>query len=95
MNQPAAGLTQPAAISPLPGQPTHSIRVTGVVQIGSNLNAIVEDAQQGGSRYVQAGDYLDNGRVLVKQIEIQPNREPRVILIQDGIEMIKTVGGAG
>jgi hypothetical protein len=43
------------------------------------------------SRYVQAGQRLANG-VLVKRIEMNQGINPVVILEQNGIEVVRTVG---
>jgi hypothetical protein len=81
---------------PLPPQPTlaRAVKVTGVVQIGDTLHAIVDAPNEPSSRYVQAGQRLANGRVLVKRIEIQ-GVEPVVVLEQNGIEVITAVGSGG
>jgi Tfp pilus assembly protein PilP len=86
-------VTVPAApIAAAPTQLASSIEVSGVVQAGDRTSAIVQLPQEG-SRYVSAGDYLANGRILVKRIEIgSANTDPVVILEQNGVEVIRTVG---
>jgi predicted small lipoprotein YifL len=78
-----------------PVQLASTIEITGVVQVGTQVSAIVQVPNEGSSRYVRPGDYLASGRVLVKRIDITPNEEPRVILVQDGVEVVRTVGNAG
>jgi hypothetical protein len=71
-----------------------AVQVTGVVQVGNTINAIVQAPNEPTSRYVRVGQYLSNGRVLVKRIDV--NRpEPVVILEQDGVEVIVAVGEGG
>jgi hypothetical protein len=65
-----------------------------VVQAGDSLSAIVKAPEEQTSRYVSAGEYLSNGKILVKRIEMRSNSEPVVILQQDGIEITKFVGNA-
>lgn len=82
-------------LPPLP-QPTlaEGVNVTGVIQVNGVPHAIVEAPDQQ-SRYVKAGDFLANGRVLVKRIEVNRGRTPVVILEQAGIEVAKRVGEGG
>lgn len=97
--------TQPAPVSVLPTppmmsppippvSPTHlvdRIALTGVIQTGSNLSAIVQDSD-GSSRYVQVGETLANGEVTVKRIHLNSAGDPSIVLQQNGVELIKTVG---
>lgn len=69
-----------------------AIDVTGVLQIKGKWNVIVKEPDSPTSRYVKAGDYLANGRVLVKRI--LAGAEPSVILQQNGIEIVKSVGAS-
>jgi hypothetical protein len=88
-------VSAPVGNAPAPVALASAIEVTGVVQVGTQVSAIVQVPNEGSSRYVRSGDYLANGRVLVRRIEVTPNEEPRVILVQDGVEIIRTVGNAG
>jgi hypothetical protein len=82
-------------LPPLP-QPTlaEGVNVTGVIQVNGVPHAIVEAPGQQ-SRYVKQGDFLANGRVLVKRIEVNRGRTPVVVLEQAGIEVAKRVGEGG
>lgn len=94
-NAPAMA-TAPTAM-PVPTSPTSlamSVQVSGIGQIGDKLSAIVTVPEEGTSRYVRVGDYLANGRVLVKRIQVKGNSEPLVVLEQNGIEVIKYAGGS-
>ena len=68
-----------------------AIQVKGVVELGGKVSAIVKESQESDSRSVNAGDYVAQGKVLVKRIEFNGNREPVVILEQNGVEVIKQV----
>ncbi|HEY9623449.1 MAG TPA: hypothetical protein V6C78_24035 [Crinalium sp.] len=71
-----------------------AVQVTGVVQVGNTINAIVKAPNEPTSRYVRVGQYLSNGQILVKRIDV--NRpEPVVIFEQDGVEVIVAVGEGG
>lgn len=87
----------PLAVAPLPPQPTlaQAVKVTGVVQIGNTLHAIVSAPNEPSSRYVRAGQRLSNGQVLVKRIEINRGSEPVVVLEQNGVEVQTAVGSGG
>ncbi|MBE9168525.1 hypothetical protein IQ238_13730 [Pleurocapsales cyanobacterium LEGE 06147] len=66
--------------------------ITGVVEVGGITNIIVRAPEEPSSRYVQVGQYLSNGRILVKRVESSHSPTPLVILEQDGIEIAKAVG---
>ena len=94
----SAPSTAPSAV--LPGSvpsaaPTinlaQAIAVSGVVQAGSRTSVIVQVPNETTSRYAVVGDYLANGKVLVKRIEME-GAEPVVVLEQDGAEFVKPVG---
>ena len=68
-----------------------AVVVTGVVQVGSSLQAIVKAPLEPTSRYVSTGQRIANGQVLVKRIEVRGS-EPVVVLEQLGIEVVKFVG---
>lgn len=69
-----------------------AVVVTGVVEVGSEVYAIISTPDDGPSRRVREGQYISNGQVLVKRIEIRRNGEPLVILEQNGIEVARRVG---
>lgn len=68
-----------------------AVQVKGVVELGGKVSAIVKESEQSDSRSVSAGDYVAQGKVLVKRIEFNGNREPVVILEQNGVEVLKQV----
>jgi len=81
---------------PLPPAPpatdlAKAVQVTGVMELGERVSAIVKEPDEKISRTVSTGDYLSKGQVLVKRIEFNSNREPVVILEQNGVEVIKSV----
>lgn len=82
-----------AALPPLP-EPTlaKSVEVTGVVVVRGVPQAIVKAPNEATSRYVQVGQRLSNGQILVKRIEMNNGSDPVVILEQGGVEVARTVG---
>jgi hypothetical protein len=83
-------------VAPPPPQPelAKAVQVTGVVQVGDMLYAIVNAPNEPTSRYVQAGQSLSNGQVRVRRIETG-GLEPKVVLEQFGIEIVRAVGEGG
>jgi hypothetical protein len=98
-NKPGAlpSLTAPPLFTPqLPKLPepelARSVEVTGVVQVGGLPQAIIKAPNETASRYVQPGQRLSNGQVLVKRIEMNEGSAPIVVLEQYGIEVARQVG---
>jgi len=71
------------------------VKVTGVVQIGNTVHAIISAPNEPSSRYVRVGQRLSNGQILVKRIEVNSGSEPIVVLEQNGIEVVRAVGEGG
>ena len=68
-----------------------NVLITGLVQLGDRIQIIVQAPEETSSRYVEVGQYVSNGKVLVKRIETSfPT--PVVILEQAGIEVAKAIG---
>lgn len=78
------------AVPPSPSSLAETIEVTGVLQVKGQWTVIVKEPGSPTSRYVKTGDYLANGRVLVKRI--LAGAEPAVVLQQNGREVIKSLG---
>lgn len=76
---------------PSPTALAESIQVSGVVQVGNRWSVIVKESSASSSRYVAVGDYLENGRVLVKKIVSPGSTDPVVILQQGGVEIRKSL----
>lgn len=85
------GSTPTLAPAPRP-QPelARAVKVTGVVQVGDTVFAIVDAPNEPHSRYVKPGQRLSNGQVLVRRIETS-GAEPVVVLEQFGVEVVKAV----
>ncbi|MBM0741181.1 hypothetical protein JOY44_06035 [Phormidium sp. CLA17] len=89
------GNLPPIRIPVAPPSPTSvadAIAVNGVVQVGGKWTVIVKEPSAGSSRYVAVGEYLENGRVLVKKIVSAGSADPVVVLQQNGVEIRKSLG---
>ncbi len=70
-----------------------NVLVTGFIELEDRIKLIVQAPEETSARYVEVGQYISNGQVLVKRIE--PGfPAPTVILEQDGVEVTKVIGGA-
>lgn len=68
-----------------------NVVITGLIEFGDRIKLIVQEPEEISARYVEIGQYLSNGQVLVKRIE--PGfPSPTVILEQNGVEVPKVVG---
>ncbi|NJR52166.1 MAG: hypothetical protein HC780_23935 [Leptolyngbyaceae cyanobacterium CSU_1_3] len=93
----SAPLTPSSLPKLLPASPTslaEAIAITGVIQVGGKVTAIVQSPNESTARYVQVGDSLANGSVLLKRIIMNKSGEPTIVLQQNGVEVTKTVGSA-
>ncbi len=68
-----------------------AVEVSGVVQLGPSIVAIVRAPEEPTSRNVQVGERLANGKVLVKRISVGIAGNPTVVLEENGVEVIKTL----
>lgn len=89
---PPTGTVRPSAPVPLAASLARQIRISGAMQVGDRLSIIVEVPNEHTSRPVTVGDYIGNGSVLVKRIEMRGNQEPRVIFEENGVEVVREVG---
>lgn len=74
-----------------PRSNAQTIEISGVVEVGGKTSVIVQVPEERSSRYVHVGDYLVNGSVLVKRVEM--GTEPIVVLEENGVEVTRYVGG--
>lgn len=85
---PAELPTQEPAPPPEPPKPelARAVQVQGAVQIGNQVTAILKAPNEETSRYVRPGQLIANNQVLVKQINIDEQSVPTVVLKELGIE---------
>ncbi|OLP17920.1 hypothetical protein BST81_12745 [Leptolyngbya sp. 'hensonii'] len=89
---PGIGNPTPIVVPASPTATADAIQIMGVMQTGNQLSAIVRSPEDPSGRAVKVGDYLASGRVRVKDIKLKQRNEPVVILEQNGVEIIKSVG---
>ncbi|WP_416676493.1 hypothetical protein [Egbenema bharatensis] len=75
-----------------PSRLSEAIEISGVVEVGGKMSVIIHVPDERSSRYAAVGDYLANGKVLIKRVEM--GAEPTVILEEDGVETIRYVGSS-
>jgi len=96
---PSAGAPTPTS-TPRPYQPpkpstelAQSIELLGIVQVGTEIQLLVRTPDSPFGRYVSVGETVANGQVLIRRVErMQGGGEPTVILVQNGIEVSRSVG---
>ena len=88
-----AARPEPNLPAPPPARPTlaQEVMITGLYQANGVTKLIVQAPEESNSRYVEVGEYLSNGQVLVKNIDTSQS-PPVVILEQAGIEVAKAIG---
>ncbi len=89
INDNSANFTAPA---PPNSTLAESVIVSGLYQGNGRAKLIVKAPEEDTSRYVEVGQYLSNGQILVKSIDLNYSPTPRVILEQSGVEVTKEIG---
>lgn len=96
-SQPSQGTNSPDVSKPAETkvpEPTlaQKVIVSGLYEANDRVKLIVQAPEESTSRYVEVGQYLSNGQVLVKSIDWDHSPIPMVTLEQSGIEVSKEVG---
>ena len=73
-------------------QLAQAVEVTGVLEVQGVPHAIIKAPNEKFSRHVKAGQYISNGQILIKRIEMNGAPEPIVVFEQLGMEVSKGVG---
>lgn len=81
---------KPMVVIPQPTQAENTV-IAGVIDIDGTVKAIIQAPEEKSSRYIAEGQYIANGKVLVKRIDSYSST-PIVVLEQYGQEVIKEVG---
>jgi len=66
--------------------------ISGLFEADGKTRIIVQAPEESNSRYVEEGQYLSNGQILVKRIDKDRFPSPMIILEQSGVEVAKTIG---
>lgn len=84
-----ANLPKPPPVEPALAK---EVVISGLFEANGRTRIIVQAPNESSSRYVEVGQYLSNGQVLVKSIDKNHFPAPKVILEEAGIEVAKTIG---
>jgi hypothetical protein len=86
-------MTTPKLIAPpSPTALADEVEVTGVIHAGDRVMAIVKAPEESTARYVNSGDTLSGGRVIVREIRVGQAGQPTVVLEQNGQRVTKSIG---
>ena len=85
---------QASATQPFRAALAQDVIISGLIDVNGRPKLIVNAPEEATSRYVEVGQYLSNGQILVKSIDLNYFPTPLVILEQSGIEVAKTIGEA-
>jgi hypothetical protein len=91
----APGVTTIAAkADPVAAKPLQAIamEVTGVIEVEGKTQVIVKLPNESFSRYIEVGERIANGKVLVKRVEGQQSLSPTVVLEEVGVEVSRKIG---
>jgi hypothetical protein len=91
-NLPPIGNPTPIAPQISPTHLADQVEITGVVQVGNRIMAIAKAPEETSARYVNTGDLLSSGRVIVREIRVGTSGQPTVILEQNGQRVVKSIG---
>ncbi len=69
-----------------------AVEISGVIEVAGRTQVIVKLPSESFSRYVEVGERLADGRVLIKRVEGQNSLSPTVILEEVGVEVSRKIG---
>jgi hypothetical protein len=80
--------------APLPMAPSlaQTVGISGVIEVGGRTQVIVRLPDESFSRYVEVGDRIFDGKVIVKRVEGEQTLSPLVILEEAGREVPRKIG---
>lgn len=88
------GTTTALRPSPVALSAVDQVVVSGVVQVGQQVHAIITEPGNPAGRRVTQGDMVAGGQVRIKAIDLS-SADPTVVLTYSGRDYYRTVGGAG
>jgi hypothetical protein len=92
---PTTPKTQVAAIPPKAvAQPLQAmaVEISGVIEVEGKTQVIVKLPNESFSRYIEVGDRVANGSVLIKRVESQQSLSPTIVLEEVGVEVARKIG---
>lgn len=82
----------PSVIDQFRTELAQKVVISGLYESNGLTKLIVQAPEEDSSRYVEVGQYLSNGQILVKSIDRNHFPTPLVILEQSGVEVAKAIG---
>jgi hypothetical protein len=81
----------PAKVAEKPLQ-AMALEISGIIEVDGKTQVIVKLPSESFSRYIDVGERVANGSVLVKRIEGQNSIAPTVVLEEVGVEVSRRIG---
>ncbi|WP_373544927.1 hypothetical protein [Chamaesiphon sp.] len=77
-----------------PAKPEHAlaIQISGVIEAAGKTQVIIKLPGESFSRYIEVGERVANGKVLIKRVEGQLSFSPTVVLEEVGVEVPRKIG---
>jgi autotransporter translocation and assembly factor TamB len=69
-----------------------NVMISGLYEANGQTKLIIQESEENTSRYVDIGEYIANGQVLVKSVDRNNLPTPLVILEESGVEVSKSIG---
>ncbi len=69
-----------------------AVEISGVIEVGGQTQVIIKLPTESFSRYIEVGERIGNGKVLVKRVEGQNSLSPTVVLEEVGVEVPRKIG---
>ncbi len=69
-----------------------AIEISGMIDVAGKTQVIIKLPTESFSRYVEVGERILNGKVLVKRVEGQNSLSPTVVLEEVGMEVSRKIG---
>jgi hypothetical protein len=69
-----------------------AVEISGVIEVGGRTQVIVKLPTESFSRYIEVGERVADGKVLIKRVEGQNSLSPTVVLEEVGVEVPRKIG---
>ncbi|MCY7368994.1 MAG: hypothetical protein LH474_12670 [Chamaesiphon sp.] len=69
-----------------------AVEISGVIEVAGRTQVIVKLPTESFSRYIEVGERLADGKVLIKRVEGQNSLSPTVVLEEVGVEVPRKIG---
>jgi hypothetical protein len=69
-----------------------AVEISGVIEVAGRTQVIVKLPTESFSRYIEVGERVADGKVLVKRVEGQNSLSPTIVLEEVGVEVPRKIG---